>query len=347
MKFKLNNNSTKLILKESSKEEFNQLKLYLNRYVKNYRFMPRFKLGVWDGKMDFFNNGTIEFGLWYEIMKCCKEYGYPFIIENKELFIKDSTIKREDIVTFCEDFYKDHKQKDSEEPFFPYEHQIDAIYKLFVWKYGLIEVATAGGKSLIFGTFLFYYLKNVNPDAKFLLIVPTINLVTQFYNDIMEYNLGFNNDNKIPLNIRIDEVMSQQPRKYFGEDEPNVFVGTYQSLEKRDKKWLSQFEVVCVDECLHQDTLINMGNGSVKKIKDIKEGDKVYTVNEKNNKKEIRYVDFIYKNLSIDDIYELEMEDGNILKITGNHKIRLKNNKWVRIDELNYNDDISDFNFYI
>ena len=40
MKFKLNSDSTKLILKESSKEEFNQLKLYLNRYVKNYRFMP-------------------------------------------------------------------------------------------------------------------------------------------------------------------------------------------------------------------------------------------------------------------------------------------------------------------
>jgi len=78
--------------------------------------------------------------------------------------------------------------------------------------------------------------------------VPTINLVTQFYNDIMEYNLGFNNDNKTPLNIKIDEIMSQQPRKYFGEEEPNIFVGTYQSLEKRDKKWLSQFEVICTDE---------------------------------------------------------------------------------------------------
>jgi len=248
MKFKLNNNSTKLILKESTKEEFNQLKLYLNRYVKNYRFMPRFKLGVWDGKMDFFNNSVIEFGLWYEVMKCCKEYGYPFIIENKELFIKDTTVKREDIVSFCEDFYKDHKQKGSDEPFFPYDHQIDAIHKLFVWRFGLIEVATAGGKSLIFGTLLFYYLKNINPDAKFLLIVPTINLVTQFYNDIMEYNLGFNNDNKNPLTIKIDEVMSQQPRKYFGEDEPNVYIGTYQSLEKRDKQWLSQFDIVCTDE---------------------------------------------------------------------------------------------------
>jgi len=248
MKFKINNNSTKLILTESTKEEYNQLKLYLSRYVNNYRFMPRYKLGVWDGRLDFFNAGIIEFGLWNEVKKCCKEYGYPFIIENKEKFIKDNDITRENIVDYCKEFYKDHKQKGNEEVFFPYDHQIDAIYKLFIWRFGLIEVATAGGKSLIFGTLLFYYLTNINPKAKFLLIVPTINLVTQFYNDIMEYNLGFNNDNKNPLEIRIDEIMSQQPRKYFGEEEPNVYIGTYQSLEKRDKKWLSQFEIVCTDE---------------------------------------------------------------------------------------------------
>lgn len=248
MILKINNDKTKLILKESTREEYNQLKLYLSRYVKNYRFMPRFKLGVWDGKLDYFNNGIINIGLWYEIMKCCKEYGYQFIIENKELFPKNKDIKKEDIIDFLKDFYKDHKLKNSDEPFFPYEHQIDAIYKILIWKFGLIEVATAGGKSLIFGSLLFYYLKHINPDAKFLLIVPNINLVTQFYNDIMEYNLGFNNDNKTPMDIRIDEVMSQQPRKYFGEKEPNVYIGTYQSLEKRDKQWLSQFEVVCTDE---------------------------------------------------------------------------------------------------
>lgn len=248
MKFKLNKSLTKFILVESSKEEYNQLKLYLNRYVKNYRFMPIYKLGVWDGKVDFFNNGEINFGLWYEIVKCCKEYGYSFVVENKDDFPKNRDIEINNVVDFCGEFYKDHKQKDSEKPFYPYDHQIESIYKLLIWKYGLIEVATAGGKSLIFATLMFYYLKNINKDAKFLLIVPTINLVTQFYNDIMEYNLGFNKDNKTPMDIRIEEIMSQEPRKCFGDEKPNVFIGTYQSLEKRDKKWLSQFDVVCTDE---------------------------------------------------------------------------------------------------
>jgi hypothetical protein len=347
MNFKINNDKTKLILKDSTKEEFNQLKMYLNRYVKNYRFMPRYKLGVWDGKMDYFNNGIIDFGLWFEVMKCCKDYGYQFNIENKDSFPKDDNIKKEDIISFCEGFYVDHKLKDSDIPFFPYEHQIDSIYKIMKWKYGLIEVATAGGKSLIFSTLLFYYIKNINKDAKFLLIVPNINLVTQFYNDIMEYNLGFNNDNKNPLEIRIDEVMSQQPRKYFGEKEPNISIGTYQSLEKRNKKWLSQFDVVCVDECLHPCTNITMSDGTLRKIKDIKIGEKVMTINEKINKKEVKEVEYIYKNLSKSQMYEIEMENGNIVKITGNHKVKLENGNWKRVDELTENDNISDFNFYI
>jgi superfamily II DNA or RNA helicase len=248
MVFKLIKNNTYLKLVNSSKEEFNQLKMYLNRYVKNYRFMPRFKLGVWDGKIDFFNNGIINFGLWSEILKCCKEYGYNFKIENKNEFPKNDNISIDDIKNFCEDFYKDHKVKNSDKQFFPYDHQIEAIYKILYWKYGLIEVATAGGKSLIFSTLLFYYLKNINKDAKFLLIVPNINLVTQFYNDIMEYNIGFNSDNKSPIKLKIEEVMSQHPRKYFGESEPNIYIGTYQSLEKRSKKWISQFDVICTDE---------------------------------------------------------------------------------------------------
>jgi len=248
MKFRLNENNTELQLIESTKEEFNQLKLSLSRYVKNYFFMARFKLTQWDGKIEFMKNNKIYFGLWYEVHKICKEYGYPFIIENKEQFPIDRTIEREDIKKFVDEFYKNHKTKeDINIPFTPYEHQIDGIYKVIKHKFGLIEVATAGGKSLIFSTLVFYYLRNINPDAKFLLIVPNISLVTQFYNDIMEYNLGYHNENKIPCQIKIDEVMSDKPRKYF-DGEPNIFIGTYQSLEKWPNEFFKQFDVVCTDE---------------------------------------------------------------------------------------------------
>ena len=229
MKFVIDDNVTKIILKESTKEEFNQLRLYLNRHIKNYVFMAKYKMtkfssNPWDGKSEQFHGGYIDFGLLHECYKCCKEYGYPFEILNKDKLPINKDISKEDIEKFCKEFYKDHKDRDDvNKPFTPYEHQEESIFRILKHMFGRIEVATAGGKSLIFGSLIFYYLTHINPNAKFLLIVPTMDLVTQFYNDINDYNFGYHNENKTPLkNIRMDEIMSDKPRKYHG-DEPNIY----------------------------------------------------------------------------------------------------------------------------
>jgi superfamily II DNA or RNA helicase len=112
----------------------------------------------------------------------------------------------------------------------------------------------------------------MDENAKFLLIVPSITLVTQFYDDIIGYNFGDNNlsnytpaelqqavrDNKIssllknenynPCNLRIEEVMSDKPRKYSETGNPNIYIGTYQSLEKWPKEFFQQFHTVACDE---------------------------------------------------------------------------------------------------
>jgi len=344
MKFKLNENNTKLQLIEANRDEYAQLKLSLSKYVKNYFFQAKYKMTKWDGKIEFMKMDKINFGLWYEVYKVCKEYGYPFQIVNKEQFPIDKNIKREEVEKFCLEFFKDHKSKeDINKSFNLYEHQIEAIYKILKHKYGLVEVATAGGKSLVFGTLIFYYLNNINPDAKFLLIVPSIGLVTQFYNDLMDYNLGFHMENKTPSNIKIDEIMSERPRKHF-DGEPNIYIGTYQSLEKWPDEFFKQFDVVAVDECLHPDTLIETTSGK-KKICDIKKGESVFTLNEKTGNKEIKEVDFIYRNISKNEqMFELEFENDNKIKITGNHQVILKNKKRKRVDQLTEEDEIFDIN---
>jgi superfamily II DNA or RNA helicase len=53
---------------------------------------------------------------------------------------------------------------------------------------------------------------------------------------------------KIDDEIRVEEVMSDRPRKFSGTENPNVYIGTYQSLEKFPKEFFQQFHTVACDE---------------------------------------------------------------------------------------------------
>lgn len=255
MKLEFNHNNTKIIVKDSTKQEFNQLKLHLNRLVEGYHFKKRLKLGVWDGVWDHFHNGNIHFGLWQEIYNCCKKYDFPFEID-KTKFPFDNTITYEQVETFCKEYFDGYRLTDKTEngqlikggEFTPYEHQMKAVFKLLKYKFGIVEVATAGGKSLICSIFIFYLLRFINPNMKILLIVPSITLVCQFYDDILDYNIGFNKEQQNPFDLNIVEIMSDKPRKNREDTEPNIFIGTYQSLEKYDDKFFKQFGAVITDE---------------------------------------------------------------------------------------------------
>lgn len=364
MRFRYDKNNEELIVSASTRIEYHQLGLWLTRFVKGHKFLPAVKMGVWDGKINYFRDGKINIGLWKECYKACREIGASFIIDNKEDFPINRDVTIEAVRDFCKNYFSNHKVRDKEGNwinFNPYDHQIESVFKILKNRYCIGEIATSGGKSLILSIIIFYILKNINPAAKILIIVPSITLVTQLYDDITENNMGLNNiedirdrkldillNNSIYCDIRIEEIMSDAPRRHSGIKDPNVVIGTFQSLEKRDKEFFSQFYMVAVDECLHPDTLIKMANNTYKKISDISEGEYVKTINEKSKEIENKRVDYVYKNLSIGEtMYELEMEDGSFINITGNHKVYTTDFEWKRIDELTLYDEIIDFNFNI
>lgn len=361
MKFRYDPKNEEIVVSESTRVEYHQMNIWLTRHVKGYKYMPAFKLGVWNGKNTYFRNGKINLGLWKECFLGCKEIGTNFIIENKEDFPINRDVTLEKVKDFCKEYFKYHQVKKDGNmvPFMPYDHQIESAYKIIKNRYCMAEVATSGGKSLIISIVIFYTLKHIKPDAKFLLIAPSITLVTQFYDNMIEYNFGVNNIDKEsirdkktedynPCELRIEEIMSDRPRKYSGTENPNIYIGTYQSLDKWPKKFFEQFHTVITDECLHPDSIINMGDGSKRKISDIKEGDFVKTINELTGDIEEKKVDYVYKNLTnTDEIFEIIMENDQKLLITGNHKVRLKDGFWKRVDELSEEDDILDFNFNI
>lgn len=99
--------------------------------------------------------------------------------------------------------------------------------------------------------------------------------------------------------------------------------------------------VLIVDECLHPDTEITLYNETTKKIKDIEIGDLVKTINEETGLIENKPVVKLHHNLNKgEQMYEIEMDNGDILKITGNHKVKLINGSWKKVEDLNGEDEI-------
>lgn len=262
MKFRYDVENEELVVSDASRIEYHQLQIWLTRNVKGYRYMPAYKMGVWNGKQTYFRDGKINLGLWKEALKACQEIGVPFIMENKEEFPLNRDVTLEKVKDFCKEFFKDHKVKTKKGEwvsFMPYDHQIQSAYKILKNRYCMAEVATSGGKSLIISIVIFYTLRNMISDAKFLIIVPSITLVTQFYDNLVEYNYGINLLEEIkkneshkydhtPCDIRVEEVMSEKPRKYSGTKDANIYIGTYQSLEKWPKEFFKQFHTIVTDE---------------------------------------------------------------------------------------------------
>jgi len=99
--------------------------------------------------------------------------------------------------------------------------------------------------------------------------------------------------------------------------------------------------VLIVDECLHPETEITLWDNSTKKIKDIQVGDLVKTINEQSGEIENKPVVKLHHNLNKGaQMYEIEMNNGDILRITGNHKVKISDGSWKKVEDLNEDDEI-------
>lgn len=255
---------------EASKLEIAQVKLTLTRFYENYRFKKEVRLGLSDGTECFFMDNTyIPAGLWKEVAEGLQGVDCAFDVINKSDFPIDKNIKYEDVYNFCVEHFKDAyrlNENNKKVKFFPYDHQIETAFKILKNKMCIAEVATSGGKTLIISIIFFYILKHIKPDAKFLIVVPSILLVNQFTDEIMEFNYGKFSENVNPCDITIEEIMSDKPRSWRGVKEPNIIISTYQSLSNVDnfgKEFYKQFYAVAVDEGHQAKTT------SIRKILDI------------------------------------------------------------------------------
>lgn len=89
--------------------------------------------------------------------------------------------------------------------------------------------------------------------------------------------------------------------------------------------------------CLTEDTIIKCKNGD-KKLGDIKKGMMIISFDNATGKQTISKT-IEKREMESDDIYKLELDNGKILKGSGDHKIFTKRG-WIELQELEENDEV-------
>lgn len=287
-----------------------------------YMFTPAYKAGVWNGEIRLVDVRTGRFakGL------------VPDIIDSLEASGYNVSLARGDFDSFRETL--DMVDVDSLKlGFEPYDYQIAGVKRILEKKRQVILSPTGSGKSL-----LLYLTVRSLVGKKILIIVPNISLVSQLYSDFEDYAKNDDSWDVADNCQKIAEGASKEVSK-------NAVISTWQSIYTiKDKRWFEQYEAVFVDECLHPDTLITMATGEQKKISDVTIGEFVKTRNEESGKIEDKEILKVHHNLSVNEqMYEIELETGETVKITGNHKV-YTDRGWLRVDELELTDSINSFN---
>lgn len=154
------------------------------RYVKGYQFQPKFKARVWDGKIRFFQyqSGLIYVGLIKDVLEYCKENGLGVSVsdEVKSLFSFNSNI---------EEFLSNLELSAHGEKIEFRDYQTKAIVTAISQKRKLIQSPTSSGKSsIIYGISKFLLEEVFEDHERILIVVPTINLVTQLKSDFKDYS---------------------------------------------------------------------------------------------------------------------------------------------------------------
>ena len=194
--------------------------------VPGYQFHPQYKARLWTGDIRLYNIVTrmIYRGLVSNVEKFCKDRGYEFEYETDENDLEFSLKEAEQFIETLN------------LPIIPRDYQIEAFVHSIRKRRLVLLSPTASGKSLII-YLIVRYLHDVLSKNRTLLVVPTINLVTQLTSDFSEY--GFDVDGNVH-NI------------YGGQDKETnrpITITTWQSIHRLPKSYFETFDSVIGDEC--------------------------------------------------------------------------------------------------
>lgn len=200
----------------------------------NYMFMPSYKNGLWDGKTRLYKilGSLLPAGLYEILLKFASERDYDVVDRRTPSKYKKSTEGQ------IEEFCKELNPHSGSKPIDHYDYQLDAIKHAIFNERSTVLSATSSGKSLIIYSLIMWYQRLIK--GKILVIVPSVNLVTQMYSDFDDYS----SEIKWCSSDNIHKIHQGQ-KKY---SDKNTFVSTWQSLQRMPPEYFEQFDVILCDE---------------------------------------------------------------------------------------------------
>jgi superfamily II DNA or RNA helicase len=192
---------------------------YFTFQVPGFRFMPAYRMKIWDGNIRLFNihNRLLYSGLLEYVFIFAEKRNYQVIpdgdwwkprkIEKNETFLSDLNL-----------------------PFEPRDYQLEGFHHALSYKKCLLVSPTASGKSLI----IYLLVRALN--VKTLIIVPTTSLVSQLFADFQQYGW---------------DSVKYCHQVYAGQDkvsDKQVVISTWQSIYKLQKKLFEPYKLVIGDE---------------------------------------------------------------------------------------------------
>ena len=217
-----------LEIEECTQFEYKLLLMNYTKKVKTYKYSAAYQKGKWDGNLRFIQGKYIPFGSWSylnRVLNNAKIQSNLLDVVEKNI----NNISEEEFIDYVDELMKDSKYK-------PRDYQIKAAWKALKYKRCTAQLATSAGKTLIV-YLIFSYLLDKRLAKKVLMIVPTVQLVTQAEKDFSTF---------LPKRFEFCKLFEGQKDI---SDIAEITVGTYQTCVNKDVNFLNKFDCVIVDEC--------------------------------------------------------------------------------------------------
>lgn len=199
-------------------------------FVDGYKFNPKYKAGVWDGRIRLFNVRTREFyiGLLPRLLDWLAESDYSVSIADKDKF-------KENRIPYDEELLE--RTFTQLGRFTPKWYQEEAVKTALKNQKTLILSPTGSGKSFIAYMLVRYLLEATDKDI--LITVPSTSLVEQLQSDFKDY-------------VADDFDVEENVHGLYSGKEKNsgkrVVISTWQTAHRMHASWFQNFGAYICDE---------------------------------------------------------------------------------------------------